>query len=191
MTWTRHEHGNSWSDTQADDAREAHIHKLDGGSSRLELVDPINSGWSVWWQGERIISLVNKAIRAALKADSFAAYLKRTRGWSLQATSNFLLDRWASKLAKLRSAANAAVITKMITGWLATQSVQMKRGQVDLKKLREDKILALGVCRLCGSGPETNWHVQAECTHRKKSQTVMAHGTSHLAARLDLRSARP
>ncbi len=154
-------------------------------------MDPINSGWSVWWQGERIISLVNKAIRAALKADSFAAYLKRTRGWSLQATSNFLLDRWASKLAKLRSAANAAVITKMITGWLATQSVQMKRGQVDLKKLREDEILALGVCKLCGSGPETNWHVQAECTHRKKSQTVMAHGTSHLAARLDLRSARP
>ncbi len=114
---------------------------------------------------ERIISSVNKAIRAALKADSFAAYLKQTRGWSIHATSNFSLDRWASKLAKLRSAGNATVITKMTTGWLATQSMQMKRRQVNPKKLREDEILALGVCRLCGSGPETNWHVQAECTH--------------------------
>jgi hypothetical protein len=137
---TRHEHGNSWSDTQADDARAALVHTLEGSTSRMELVDPADSGWSVWWQEERIVSSVNKAIRAALKTDSFAAYLKHKRGWTIQATSNFSLDRWASKLTK--------------------------RGQIDLSKLREDEILALGICRLCGRGPETNWHVQAECTHQ-------------------------
>ena len=31
--------------------------------------------------------------------------------------------------------------------------------------MEEDDILAVGVCRLCGTGPETNWHVHAKCTH--------------------------
>ena len=31
--------------------------------------------------------------------------------------------------------------------------------------LTEDQILGLGLCRLCGTGPETNWHVHAQCTH--------------------------
>ena len=44
-SWTRHEHGNSWSDIQADDAREALVHKLEGSTSRMELVDP--SDWLV------------------------------------------------------------------------------------------------------------------------------------------------
>jgi hypothetical protein len=53
----------------------------------------------------------------------------------------------------------------MITGWLASQSLLLKRGQVDLTELTEDQTLGIGVCRLCGVEPETNWHVHARCTH--------------------------
>ena len=65
----------------------------------------------------------------------------------------------------LRQATNATVIIKMVTGWLASQSDMIKRGQVSLAALTEDQTLDIGICRLCRTAPETNWHVQAECTH--------------------------
>ena len=119
----------------------------------------------MWWEGERLITNINKAIRAALKAQSFQDYLRLKRQWPAETLAQFSQERWASKLTMLRNAANATVITKMITGWLASQSVMLKRGQVDLGKLTEAQVLCTGVCRLCGTGPETNWHVNAECTH--------------------------
>ena len=166
QAWNRDDIGNSWSDLQADDAMVALETTLADCSSRLELVDPNQAGcWSVAWEGTRIISAVNKSIRAALMADSFGKYLSETRGWPANVMQHFSRERWASKLVMLRAAANATVITKMITGWLASQSGMMKRGQIDLAVLREEEIMSLGLCRLCGTGPETNWHVQAECTH--------------------------
>ena len=63
----------------------------------------------------------------------------------------FSRERWVTKLAAMRALANATVVTKRMTGWLASQAVLLKRGQVDLKSMEEDDILAVGVCRLCES----------------------------------------
>jgi hypothetical protein len=164
--WPRHDHGNTWSDHQADDSLRALEHTLDECSTRLQLVDPDSSGgWGVAWEGVQVITSVNKAIRAALATDSFYKYLEVNRGLLATTLAMFSKERWASKLTMLRTAANAAVITKMITGWLDSQSGMLKRGQVDLATLDEAQILGVGLCRCCGTAPETNWHVQAECTH--------------------------
>jgi hypothetical protein len=166
QAWDRHEHGNSWSDLQADDVRVALTHTLDDDSNRLQLVDPAAPGsWALTWEGEMVVCSVNRTIRAALRADAFAKYLEQKRGWGPDVLSAFSRERWASKLGMLRSAANATLLTKMITGWLASQSVMLKRGQVDIDTLTEDQVLGLGVCRLCGTEPETNWHVHARCLH--------------------------
>jgi hypothetical protein len=115
--WTRHDHGNNWADKQADDSLLALEHTLQEDTARLELVDPSAEGnWGVAWEGSRIITNVNKAIRAAISADSFYNYLEVNRGWPAETLSLFSRERWASKLDFLRAAANATVITKMITG---------------------------------------------------------------------------
>lgn len=171
VAWTRHEHANSWSDWQADDIREADPEGTRGIGDRFQLAPASGTGaWGVAWQGERIVSGVNKAIRAALKADSFAEYLKVNRGWEVTTVGAFSKDRWASRLVSLRNLANATVVTKMITGWLASQSVLLKRSRStnmpDLPEAEADpNAIPQGTCRLCGVGEETNWHVQAECTH--------------------------
>jgi hypothetical protein len=159
--WSRHEHANSWADLQADDIRDADPRGTKGLSDKVKLAPDTGPGaWGIAWQGERVITSVNKAIRAALKADAFANYLREKRGWSVEAVGAFSRERWTTRLATLRNMANATVITKMITGWLASQSVLIKRNQAALTPEQ-----AYGTCRMCGQGAESNWHVQAECTH--------------------------
>ena len=166
--WTRHEHANAWSDWQADDIRDADADGTRGLRDRIRLAPTSGKGaWGILWQGERIITSVNRAIRAALKADSFAEYLKRNRGWDVETVGSFSRERWATRLSTLRNLANATVVTKLLTGWLASQSVLDKRHRPVAIEGSEQVGVVTGTCRLCGNGQETNWHVQAECTHPK------------------------
>ncbi len=129
---------------------------LNDDHNRLQLVDPACSGWGGSCDGVRVITAINKVIRASLTAESFLQYLATQRKWPASTLALFSKERWASKLVMLRQAANATVIIKMIRGWLASQSGMITRGQVSLDTLTVDQILDIGICRLCRTAPETN-----------------------------------
>ena len=66
---------------------------------------------------------------------------------------------WAGRLKSVSQAAAATLVNKMRFGWMATQTVLAKRGELEAGHSTK--------CRLGCDREETNWHVCAECTHPK------------------------
>ena len=67
--------------------------------------------------------------------------------------------RWAGRLKSISQAVVATLVNKMLFGWMATQMVLAKRGELEVGQTTK--------CRLGCDRGETNWHVCAECTHPK------------------------
>jgi hypothetical protein len=146
----RHNWGNDWSDELADRALTA----LRASPDRMHLGPALE--WGAAWEGQLIVKDMRRSLRKALMAESFVHHLRVNRGWSTQALAEFPKRRWVDKLSTLGDAATAVVLNKMITGWLATLTVQARR--------QSDPSFSTK-CRLCGDAAETNWHVLAECVH--------------------------
>ncbi len=123
---------------------------------RLDLGSHLH--WSVAWGHEIITKDVRKSLTAALKSEMFTEYLRKDRQWPEEVIDEFPKSRWPSRLAYLADAATATVLNKLITGWLATLTIQARRANP-----RDGPVPTL--CRLCGLTVESNWHVLAECTH--------------------------
>ena len=101
---------------------------------------------------------------AALKANRLRLYLAETRGWSTdqcQVTMPKQMQlRWSDRIKWMKAQGQAAMLTKLMSGWLASRTVLAKRqADVTIPGIRPQ------YCRLCKEHPETNWHILSECTH--------------------------
>ena len=166
----RHNWGNLWSDVLADRAMEV-LH----GSDKRPYLGPALV-WGIKWGDELITKDIRKTMKKALMSESFLQYLQHSRGWDPEVLQGFPKERWFSKLDVLSDAATAVVLNKMITGWLATLTVQAKRST--------DTTFDTS-CRLCKLTKETNWHVLAECTHPamvKTRRCLMSKILDHIKA---------
>ena len=118
--WTRHEHGNAWSDKVADWTMDT----FTPAAERLEMGE---LSWGVSCGGEAVINNVRKSIKAAIQSQCFQRYLTDSRGWGAEVVGPQVAERWRSKLKHMRDLAGATVLHKLMTGWLATLTVQAKR----------------------------------------------------------------
>lgn len=160
--WNTLEVANDWADAEADCAMKT----FTATQERTEYSKMDQPGdWAIQIDGIPILNQPRKAMKAALKADSFYEYLKQDRRWSSQHLAAFSKPRWISRLTQMNNAANATVLVKMITGWLATKSKILQRDAKVNEELTKEQLHALGKCRLCDTETETSWHVHARCTH--------------------------
>ena len=83
--------------------------------------------------GVAVLGNPRRTIFAALRSVSFLNYLGTNRQWPEEALLSFSTERWAHRVAWMRTAANTTVLGKLLVGWLATQSVLLKRGFVEYR----------------------------------------------------------
>ena len=153
--WTRHDTGNNWSDLLADEAQAT----FTPGRQRLQLVSGQHCGWGVKWGGELVVAHVRETVLGALKAHKLRAHLLKNREWDAAVVAQVSDMRWAGRLKSISQTAAATLVNKMLFGWMATQTVLAKRGELEAGHSTK--------CRLGCDREETNWHVCAECTHPK------------------------
>ena len=81
--------------------------------------------------GELVVAHVRETLLGALKAHKLRAHLLRNRGWDEVVVARVSDMRWAGRLKSVSQTAAVTLVNKMLFGWMATQTVLAKRGELE------------------------------------------------------------
>ena len=112
--------------------------------------------WDVCLEGELLTGNVRSQITEARRWRWFQHYVQHTNRCGQYDSLDWNTLKKHMKLCTAgRNLRELVLWVKLMGGILATETVLHKRGH--------HTAAAGGVCRLCGAGEETNWHMLAQC----------------------------